>query len=158
MDEVTVDLDIIVRSNLLAFLHKETETRNSTILYATHIFDGLSAWPSHLAHMHDGTLRHFVGPISEGFPELEAMKLKCQTMEVWNSPLLMVMESWLRKDLEDLQKLRREAAEQMKSATPSETIEDLVYGEDKGLADTKWTRLKEDAKTHGDRYYDYWTK
>lgn len=38
LDEVTVDLDILVRADLLRFLKKETETRHATILYATHIF------------------------------------------------------------------------------------------------------------------------
>lgn len=30
LDEVTVDLDVVVRSNLLNFLKKETETRGAT--------------------------------------------------------------------------------------------------------------------------------
>lgn len=30
LDEVTVDLDVVVRANLLAFLKKETETRGAT--------------------------------------------------------------------------------------------------------------------------------
>lgn len=40
LDEVTTDLDVLVRKNLLDFLKRETETRKATILYATHIFDG----------------------------------------------------------------------------------------------------------------------
>jgi ABC-type uncharacterized transport system ATPase subunit len=35
--QVTVDLDVLVRSRLLAFLKEETETRHASILYATHI-------------------------------------------------------------------------------------------------------------------------
>jgi CCR4-NOT complex subunit CAF16 len=38
LDEVTVDLDVLVRADLLKFLIKETEERNATIVYATHIF------------------------------------------------------------------------------------------------------------------------
>jgi len=55
LDEVTVDLDVLVRSKLLSFLVKETETRNSTILYATHIFDGLDSFPTHLCHLQLGS-------------------------------------------------------------------------------------------------------
>lgn len=56
LDEVTVDLDVLVRHDLISFLIKETEERNATILYATHIFDGLESFPTHVVHMRDGTL------------------------------------------------------------------------------------------------------
>lgn len=41
LDEITTDLDVVTRQDLLAFLREETEKRNVTIVYATHIFDGL---------------------------------------------------------------------------------------------------------------------
>ena len=56
LDEVTVDLDVLVRSELLAFLKEESEARGATIIYATHIFDGIDAFPTHLAHLRDGQL------------------------------------------------------------------------------------------------------
>ncbi|KAK4049789.1 CCR4-NOT regulatory complex component [Microbotryomycetes sp. JL201] len=55
LDEVTVDLDVLVRSRLLNFLIEETETRQATILYATHIFDGLDSFPTHLCHLQLGS-------------------------------------------------------------------------------------------------------
>jgi CCR4-NOT complex subunit CAF16 len=55
LDEVTVDLDVLVRQRLLNFLVEECETRGATILYATHIFDGLDAFPTHLCHIQLGT-------------------------------------------------------------------------------------------------------
>ncbi|GAA5890015.1 hypothetical protein JCM16303_006136 [Sporobolomyces ruberrimus] len=55
LDEVTVDLDVLVRSKLLNFLIEETKTRGSTILYATHIFDGLDSFPTHLCHLQLGS-------------------------------------------------------------------------------------------------------
>ncbi|KAH8105031.1 P-loop containing nucleoside triphosphate hydrolase protein [Phellopilus nigrolimitatus] len=58
LDEVTVDLDVLVRAELLAFLKEESAVRGATILYATHIFDGLDAFPTHVAHMRLG---EFVG-------------------------------------------------------------------------------------------------
>lgn len=48
LDEITVDLDVLARADLLSFLKKECEERGSTIIYATHIFDGLENWPSHM--------------------------------------------------------------------------------------------------------------
>ncbi|PIL37530.1 ATP-binding cassette transporter [Ganoderma sinense ZZ0214-1] len=55
LDEVTVDLDVLVRDDLLTFLKEDSENRGATILYATHIFDGLNNFPTHVAHMHLGT-------------------------------------------------------------------------------------------------------
>ena len=48
LDEITVDLDVLARSNLLNFLKKECDNRGALIIYATHIFDGLDDWPSHI--------------------------------------------------------------------------------------------------------------
>lgn len=55
LDEVTVDLDVQVRADLLSFLTEETKTRGATIIYATHIFDGLQNFPTHVVHMRHGT-------------------------------------------------------------------------------------------------------
>ncbi|KAJ3740156.1 P-loop containing nucleoside triphosphate hydrolase protein [Lentinula detonsa] len=54
LDEVTVDLDVLVRDGLLNFLKEETINRGATVVYATHIFDGLNDFPTHIAHMCDG--------------------------------------------------------------------------------------------------------
>lgn len=56
LDEVTVDLDVLVRDDLLRFLKADSEERQATILYATHIFDGLSDFPTHIAHMRFGSV------------------------------------------------------------------------------------------------------
>ncbi|GAA5903929.1 hypothetical protein JCM6882_001351 [Rhodosporidiobolus microsporus] len=55
LDEVTVDLDVLVRSRLLSFLREETETRGATVAYCTHIFDGLDSFPTHLCHIQLGS-------------------------------------------------------------------------------------------------------
>jgi CCR4-NOT complex subunit CAF16 len=39
---------VLARANLLTYLKKECEERGATIIYATHIFDGLDDWPTHL--------------------------------------------------------------------------------------------------------------
>lgn len=54
MDEITVDLDVVGRLKLLAFFKEECDLRKATIVYATHIFDGLESWVTHLAYMENG--------------------------------------------------------------------------------------------------------
>lgn len=54
LDEITVDLDVLGRSDLMAFLAEECESRGATIIYATHIFDGLESWPTHVAYVARG--------------------------------------------------------------------------------------------------------
>ncbi|KAK6462477.1 ATP-binding cassette transporter activity protein [Scheffersomyces coipomensis] len=55
LDEVTIDLDVVVRSKLLSFLKRESKTRNCCVIYATHIFDGLGKnWCDRLIHVNAG--------------------------------------------------------------------------------------------------------
>ncbi|KAI9574479.1 P-loop containing nucleoside triphosphate hydrolase protein [Boletus coccyginus] len=57
LDEVTVDLDVLVRDELLTFLRNDSIARGATILYATHIYDGITSGlgPTHVAHMRLGS-------------------------------------------------------------------------------------------------------
>merc|ERR1711972_1149151 len=48
LDEITTDLDLYAREGLLKFLRKETELKGATIFYATHIFDSLADWATHV--------------------------------------------------------------------------------------------------------------
>ncbi len=59
LDEVTTDLDLIARQDLLAFLREESEQRGTTILYATHILDGLDRWATDVALLQDGRIARF---------------------------------------------------------------------------------------------------
>jgi CCR4-NOT complex subunit CAF16 len=59
LDEITVDLDVWSRSGFLDWLKHETEIRECTIVYATHILDNLAGWPTHLVHMHMGTVKEW---------------------------------------------------------------------------------------------------
>src|SRR5262249_58218812 len=56
LDEVTTDLDLIARAELLQFLREETEERGGTILYATHILDTIEDWATHIAYLEAGKL------------------------------------------------------------------------------------------------------
>jgi len=80
LDEVTTDLDLIARQDLLAFLREESAERGTTILYATHIFDSLDEWATHLVYLVAGKINSFA-PISD-VPR----------------PLLGTVEHWLRRD------------------------------------------------------------
>ncbi|MCL7037442.1 hypothetical protein MKW94_007014, partial [Papaver nudicaule] len=57
LDEIMVDLDVLARAELLKFLRKECEERGATLIYATHIFDGLEDWPSHIVYIARGKLQ-----------------------------------------------------------------------------------------------------
>lgn len=92
LDEITVDLDVLGRADLMNFLKEECAVRNATIIYATHIFDGLESWPSHVMYVAQGQLRLFEE--ARTIPELQQGKL------------LGLVEGWLRKE-----KSEREAIE-----------------------------------------------
>ncbi|KAH8555784.1 P-loop containing nucleoside triphosphate hydrolase protein [Umbelopsis sp. PMI_123] len=141
LDEVTVDLDVLVRSDFLDYLEKETASRNSTIVYATHIFDGLGEWPTHIAHVADGTAIsiHHV----DDYPEFDAFKQRHMNEKRIDSPLMALCLSLLRKDKE------REKAKKAQGKLPA-------IDPNTGLPHTKWDDLSEDMKTYGDKYFNYW--
>ena len=51
LDEITTDLDLIARQDLLAFLRRGDRARGTTILYATHIFDTLDRWATDIVYL-----------------------------------------------------------------------------------------------------------
>jgi len=97
LDEVTVDLDVLVRDELLSFLMEESETRGATVLYATHIFDGLNHFPTHVAHMRFG---QFVQPPQRWAPPLPGH-------EKVGPHLHEVALTWLKQDREFRRELER---------------------------------------------------
>lgn len=94
LDEITVDLDVLARADLLRFLKKECEEQGAAIIYATHIFDGLEDWPSHIVYVAHGKLQ-FVKPLKE-------------IKEKSNLPLMRLVESWLRKERDEERQKRKE--------------------------------------------------
>lgn len=86
LDEVTVDLDVVARMDLLGFFKEECDERGATIVYATHIFDGLETWATHLAYVQDGDLKRI-----EKLSEVEELKN--------STNLLSVVESLLRSEI-----------------------------------------------------------
>ncbi|OUZ99568.1 ABC transporter-like [Macleaya cordata] len=94
LDEITVDLDVLARADLLKFLRKECEERGATIIYATHIFDGLEDWPSHIVYVAHGKLQISM--------PMEKVK------EIHKLSLMRTVESWLRKERDEDRKRRKE--------------------------------------------------
>ncbi|KAF4574639.1 P-loop containing nucleoside triphosphate hydrolase [Pleurotus pulmonarius] len=99
LDEVTVDLDVLVRDELLQFLKSDSEERGATILYATHIFDGLGGFPTHIAHMRFGS---FVTPPTP-WPIADT-----PTRPGTSSALYSVALEWIREDREHRRQLEKE--------------------------------------------------
>lgn len=85
LDEVTVDLDVVARMDLLDFFKEESDERGATIVYATHIFDGLETWATDIAYVQGGTLKR-----SEKLSEVDELKT-CPN-------LLSLVETWLRAE------------------------------------------------------------
>lgn len=131
MDEVTTDLDAIVRRDLLEFLREETEN-GATIVYATHIFDGLGSWPTHLGHLSFGTLQ-VLKPITAFSSQLEAHRTNPSNYD--NSPLLMLVEGWLRAD----------KAKLVGSKNKNEIIKDRI-------------QARNEDRKNGDKWYNYWRR
>lgn len=127
LDEVTVDLDVVVRRNLLQYLMEETD-KGATVIYATHIFDGLGDWPTHIAHISDGTIVSLNS--FNNFPELEEQKSR----STFDSPLLLLVEKWLKNDFDTAQSRKRK-----------------LDG-----SKTHWDELSGDARKYGDKFYNYW--
>lgn len=92
LDEITVDLDLLTRSNFLAFLKRETKSRACTIVYATHILDNLAQWPTHLVHMHMGLVK--------GWGSMEKFDINA-VQKSGNSQLGELVLEWLKDDLKD---------------------------------------------------------
>ncbi|KAG7400415.1 CCR4-NOT regulatory complex component [Phytophthora boehmeriae] len=98
LDEVLGMLDIISRENVLAFLKEESESRQATVLLATHIFDGTDVWASHVLYIRRGTVG-FYGPVQQ-----------CTQEGDGKLPMYKVAERWLREELAEDDRAEREAA------------------------------------------------
>ena len=101
LDEVTTSLDVCVRQDLLKWLNRESEERGATIIYATHIFDGLDDWATHLHYLTDEGACGWQGKMEDlhFYQELKASNHPAK--------MLAVADHWLRKELEENRKKRK---------------------------------------------------
>jgi len=93
MDEVTTDLDLIARQALLVFLREESEVRGVTVIYSTHIFDGVDDWPTHLLHLKKGGVR-YNGPVKDAPPSVTADAASSST----SGSLFTLVRGWLEEE------------------------------------------------------------
>mmetsp|Transcript_32355 Transcript_32355/g.91707 ORF Transcript_32355/g.91707 Transcript_32355/m.91707 type:complete len:292 (-) Transcript_32355:67-942(-) len=88
LDEITVDMDVLGRLDLLDFFHQECEERGATIIYATHIFDGLEPWITHVTYVAEGKLLR------------GGLKQDVLSSMVSGKKLLSTVEGWLQEDFD----------------------------------------------------------
>merc|ERR1712078_935800 len=91
LDEITTDLDLYAREELLNFLRQENDERGATVLYATHIFDQLSTWATHFLFFSGGKVRKFCR--FEEFQEYHAL-VEAQT----RVPLYTLLNQWVYEE------------------------------------------------------------
>ena len=87
-------------------------------MYATHIFDGLDDWPTHLAYLADGRLTRF-GALAD-FPEFAARRAAGSA-----APLLRTIEAWMRADRE----AKRAAGRKVAEAAAGDGVVDELRGQ-----------------------------
>lgn len=132
---MTVDLDVLVRTALLEFLLQETTERKATVIYATHIYDGMDNWPTHVVHMrlgeimasipwpipHTTTARDLPGDIH---PDIWA---KMQDDQRSGSKLMVLALSWLADDKKFRKQLEAEGKERPRGPNTADTNKDSFY-------------------------------
>lgn len=94
LDEITTSLDVVVRLDLLKWLVRESEVRKATIIYATHIFDGLDDWATHLFYLTDKGQCGWQGKMEDldVYQKLKRENHPCK--------MLAIAEHWLRAEAE----------------------------------------------------------
>lgn len=104
LDEVTTDLDVVTRQDLMRYLTSECKTRGATIVYATHIFDAMDRWPTHVAYLTAGRLTFF-GSIDEFHKHMPTGKEAPQLY--FASKLMTILAHWIRRDRDENLKKER---------------------------------------------------
>jgi CCR4-NOT complex subunit CAF16 len=93
LDEVTAELDVLARADLLAFLREESAERGLSVVYASHVLDGLGDFATDVLFLSPGRLRCFA-PIGE------ALALAERLAPGPGSALQRLCVLWMRQDRE----------------------------------------------------------
>ena len=133
LDEVTTSLDVCVRLDLLAWLKLEQARTGCTVIYATHIFDGLKDWPTHLVYINERGVIDYAGR-AEDVPREGGSGEACITCGIKKErDLLDIVHGWLRAELmrkKAAGKLEKEAGD---NYTPDPTDRQGGYASGRGL-------------------------
>jgi len=123
LDEITTDLDLYARENLLRFLRRETEERGATVFYATHIFDHLAEWATHLLYFSQARVARCctMEELAE-YHELVRSGTRC--------PLYTLMKEWVAREYDAPVGLELPAGEGLVEAlaAPALQTHGLSYG------------------------------
>lgn len=114
LDEITTDLDLFAREGLLRFLQRESEEKGATIFYATHIFDCLSDWATHLLFFSKGKVQKCCSmqDLVE-YHSLVAAGVRC--------PLYTLIKEWVRLEYDE-----PVAPDSVRGASPAVQVEGPV--------------------------------
>jgi CCR4-NOT complex subunit CAF16 len=92
LDEVTSNLDVVIRADLLEWVRERSEKTGMTVIYATHVFDGLwqnarDRWLTHIALLRfSGKPKHHpIGEVGE--------------LKKAGASLFRLCENWIRSDI-----------------------------------------------------------
>jgi CCR4-NOT complex subunit CAF16 len=133
LDEMTVDLDVLARAELLHFLKQETEIRGASVVYTTHIFDGLDGWGTHLFQVSEGSLK-----IAQTIDSIEPLT-QLRTTPGVVSPLLLYVHSLLFAEREERRNAGKATFEREEFAQTADMKDDHQQG--------GWS---------SGRFYNYW--
>lgn len=128
LDEITTDLDLYAREGLLGFLRKETEQRGATIFYATHIFDSLADWGTHVLYFSQAKVAKCsrIEDLQE-YNDLVQNKSRC--------PLYTLVKGWVGKEYPEQAPYVLSADAPMAPEPPGATLEvtNLTFSYAQGL-------------------------
>lgn len=177
LDEVTVDLDVVVRARLMKFLKSETE-KGATVVYATHIFDGVAGWPTTVIHLDGGELTKvrmipsfsnfstngsttgltalkdassdpFLKELSTTFPELH------QVVVHRLAPDSVSTSSILASSSDTHPYLHNSCLQSVIEAWLLDSLYSDGTRREEKKTNTCWDELN-DMRKYGDKFYDYW--
>merc|ERR1719162_1544366 len=113
LDEITAVLDLVCRQDLLQYLKEECEQRGCTVVYATHIFDGLEEWATDMFYLKT----HPHGTVGYNGALKEAPLFKKLSAEGEAAPLMKMIETWLRQEEKEAEEAGRKEEESGQIAT-----------------------------------------
>jgi CCR4-NOT complex subunit CAF16 len=109
-------LDVLVREDLMSFLKEESETRGCTVVYITHIFDGIEDWPTHIGWLAAGAF--------------EAVSAAADVPELKEGRLMELVESFLLKH----KHAREEALARGQGVEHPEARKEMGYARNNGYS------------------------
>jgi len=140
LDEVTTSLDVCVRQDLLRWLIRESDERGATVIYATHIFDGLDDWATQLYYLTDSGDCGWSGSLHEldYYQELTAKQHPAK--------MLAVAERWLRAELEERRRLHLHEKAHGKMAIDIDLTDRSQGGYSSGRMETDQERAEREQR------------